>query len=40
MAFGGGTFGQWVGHKNGTLLSGISALREETTESSLAPSTV
>ena len=33
-------FRRWLGHEGGALLSGISALMEETPESSLTTSTV
>ena len=38
MGFGGGGFGRWLGQEGGALLNGISALKEQTPESSLTPS--
>ena len=38
--FGGGAFGRWLGHKDGALMNGVSALIKETPESSLAPYTM
>ena len=38
MIFGGGTFGKLLGHEGRALMNEVSALIEEITESSLAPS--
>ena len=40
MVFRGGAFGRWLGHEDGALMNGISVLMKETSENSLAPSTV
>ena len=38
MVFGGGTLGRCMGHEDGVIMTGISALVKETPEGSLAPS--
>ena len=40
MIFGGGAFWRWICHDGGAPMNGISALIEETPESSLVPSTM
>ena len=38
MVSGGGAFGRWVGHEDGALMNGISALTRKTPQSCLVPS--
>ena len=38
MVLGGGAFGRWLGHEDGALMNGISALRKATPGSFLTPS--
>ena len=38
MVFGGGTLGRYMGHEDGVIMTGISALVKETPEGLLAPS--
>ena len=40
MVSGGRAFGRWLGHEDGPLVNGISALIKGAPESSLAPSTI
>ena len=40
MVFRGGSFGWWLGHEGGALMNGICAVLKETSESSLALSTI